>query len=118
MRNKSYPQTLTSRTSVFGLALAFAIVAVMPAPAHGQSQDIWTLESSIKHHEIAQFMVALTRTRKQCHIISNKWMTPKNKSGEWNAVFVPSIFFDWLPKEWYINLGESDAKAVKSLSWD
>ena len=48
MRNKSYPQTLTSRTSVFGLALAFAIVAVMPAPAHGQSQDIWTLESSIR----------------------------------------------------------------------
>ena len=47
MRNKSYSRTQDNLTSVFGLALTFAISAVVSAALHGQSQDIWTLEKSI-----------------------------------------------------------------------
>jgi superfamily I DNA/RNA helicase len=40
-------------------------------------------------NEICQFVVALTRTRKQCHLI-----TVNNFSGKFQR---PSIFFDWIP---------------------
>lgn len=47
--------------------------------------------------EISQFIVALTRTRKQCHILSNDWWTtPRNEKG-WVAPFEPSILLDWIP---------------------
>lgn len=40
-------------------------------------------------NEICQFVVALTRTRKQCHLI-----TVNNFSGKWQQ---PSVFFEWIP---------------------
>ncbi len=41
--------------------------------------------------EICQFIVALTRTRKQCHLIHTR-----NFAGNWTK---PSIFFEWIPDD-------------------
>jgi superfamily I DNA/RNA helicase len=61
--------------------------------------------------EIAQFVVALTRTRKQCHILSNDWVySPKGKKGVWINAFKPSIFVDWIPKDLIENRGKLKAK--------
>jgi superfamily I DNA/RNA helicase len=49
--------------------------------------------------EISQFIVALTRTRKQCHILSNDWWTaPRNRKG-WIPKFETSLFLTWIPNE-------------------
>jgi len=49
--------------------------------------------------EISQFLVALTRTRKQCHILSNDWWAgPRNKDG-FIKKFDRSIFLDWIRRE-------------------
>jgi superfamily I DNA/RNA helicase len=54
----------------------------------------------IKDIEISQFVVALTRTRKQCHIISNRWLiSPKDKKGKWLPAFEKSVFISWIPPE-------------------
>lgn len=53
----------------------------------------------IRDIEISQFVVALTRTRKQCHIISNQWLiTPKDKYGQWIPRFEKSILISWIPE--------------------
>jgi superfamily I DNA/RNA helicase len=53
----------------------------------------------IKDIEISQFLVALTRTRKQCHVISNQWLvSPKDKRGQWLPRFTKSTFVSWIPK--------------------
>jgi superfamily I DNA/RNA helicase len=60
--------------------------------------------------EISQFVVALTRTRKQCHILSNDWVhSPKGKKG-WIDAFQPSIFLDWISKELIEDRGKLRAK--------
>jgi superfamily I DNA/RNA helicase len=60
--------------------------------------------------EISQFVVALTRTRKQCHILSNDWVySPKGKKG-WIDAFQPSICVDWIPKELIEDRGKLRAK--------
>jgi superfamily I DNA/RNA helicase len=52
----------------------------------------------IRDIEISQFVVALTRTRKQCHIISNQWLiSPKDKYGQWLPRFEKSTFVSWIP---------------------
>lgn len=54
----------------------------------------------IRDIEISQFVVALTRTRKQCHIISNRWLiSPKDKKGKWLPTFEKSVFISWIPPE-------------------
>lgn len=54
--------------------------------------------SEIRDIEISQFVVALTRTRKQCHIISNRWLiSPKDKEGNWIPAFDKSVFVSWIP---------------------
>jgi hypothetical protein len=61
--------------------------------------------------EISQFVVALTRTRKQCHILSNDWVySPKGKKGEWLAAFQPSVFMNWIPKDLIEDHGKLRAK--------
>ena len=53
----------------------------------------------IKEIEISQFLVALTRTRKQCHVISNQWLvSPKDKRGQWLPRYEKSTFVSWIPK--------------------
>jgi superfamily I DNA/RNA helicase len=56
--------------------------------------------------EIAQFIVALTRTRKQCHIISNRWLVaPVDRKGNSVAPNKPSRFVSWIPKAMIDNRG-------------
>jgi superfamily I DNA/RNA helicase len=67
--------------------------------------------SHIHDVEIAQFVVALTRTRKQCHILSNEWVySPKDKKGCWIPAFKKSIFVDWIPRELIEDRGKLSAK--------
>ncbi|MBL8179988.1 MAG: ATP-dependent helicase [Blastocatellia bacterium] len=64
--------------------------------------------------EIAQFMVALTRTRKQCHIVSNKWLVaPYGKGGAYNPPFTRTEFLGWIPNELIEDKGELSAKSFK-----
>jgi superfamily I DNA/RNA helicase len=63
--------------------------------------------------EISQFIVALTRTRKQCHILSNDWLVaPRGKKG-WIPRFETSLFVDWIPKELVENRGQLRAQDLK-----
>jgi superfamily I DNA/RNA helicase len=64
--------------------------------------------------EISQFIVALTRTRKQCHIVSNKWLfSPKDKNGKFVPSFTETEFLSWLPNELIDNRGELKAADFK-----
>ena len=74
--------------------------------------------NDVKDFEIAQFMVAMTRTRKQCHVLSNMRTTFKNRGGQLTPKLEPSVFLKWLPSEWYSDLGLMNAEEVRSLSWD
>lgn len=66
--------------------------------------------------EISQFLVALTRTRKQCHIISNKWLyQPKNNNGKWIAPYEWSDFVGLIPADLLEDLGELKARDVNNL---
>ncbi|MFZ6008688.1 MAG: UvrD-helicase domain-containing protein [Nitrospirota bacterium] len=69
--------------------------------------------SNVSDVEIAQFMVALTRTRKQCYIVSNKWhISPKNKGG-YQKPFEKSVFLNWLPSKFIKDEGVIKSKDIK-----
>lgn len=60
----------------------------------------------IKDIEISQFIVALTRTRKQCHVIYNDWVaSPKDNGGRWTIRFEKSKFISWIPDKLIKNIG-------------
>ena len=62
--------------------------------------------TEIKDIECCKFIVALTRTRKQCHIISNRWLnSPKTPDGKWVESFGKSTFIDLIPPEYIEDLG-------------
>lgn len=71
--------------------------------------------SDISDQEISRFLVSLTRTRKQCHLIANKWLNapfgrkgfiqPKNRSR----------FINWIPNNLLTDFGDISAKQVKRL---
>lgn len=68
----------------------------------------------IKDVEISQFIVALTRTRKQCHIVSNDWLVaPVDKNGQYIPRFDPSPFVRWIPKNLVEDRGKLSAKDLK-----
>src|SRR6266540_2843320 len=68
--------------------------------------------NAIKDVEIAQFIVALTRTRKQCHIVSNEWLVaPKNKNGQWVQRFQKSTLASWIPSELVDDKGSLSASS-------
>lgn len=72
--------------------------------------------TNIEDIEISQFVVAVTRTRKECHIISNKWLySPKDANGNWIPQMEKSIFLDFIPKELIVDLGDLKSKAVEAL---
>jgi superfamily I DNA/RNA helicase len=53
----------------------------------------------IRDVEISQFIVALTRTRKRCHILWNDWWAgPVDRKGRVPR-FEPSLLLNWIPKE-------------------
>lgn len=69
---------------------------------------------NISDVEIAQFMVALTRTRKQCYIVSNKWhITPKNKKGSYQTPYEKSVFLNWIPPKFIEDEGVIKSKDIK-----
>ena len=71
------------------------------------------IDNSISDIECCKFIVALTRTRKQCHIISNKWLiSPKTKDGKWAEKFVRSQFINFIPKEFIEDLGDKKGTEI------
>lgn len=66
--------------------------------------------------EISRFIVALTRTRKQCHILSNKWLfAAKTLQGKWIAEFQRSDFISLIPEELIVDRGYLKAEHFQSL---
>ena len=69
--------------------LSAAYVLIVGANEGDMPQD----KTRIRDVEISRFIVAMTRTRKQCHIISNKsFRKSKNKK----VAKTKSIFLDWI----------------------
>lgn len=63
--------------------------------------------SAIKDVEISQFIVALTRTRKQCHIVSDRWLVaPVGRDKKPIPAFQKSTFISWIPTELVDNKGK------------
>ena len=72
--------------------------------------------SSVTDVEIAQFIVALTRTKKRCHIISNKWLYgPRDNDQKLITPFNRSSFIDLIPEDLLEDLGDLNAMAVSKL---
>ena len=62
--------------------------------------------NKIEDVEFSKFIVALTRTRKCCHIISNKWLNnPKKPDGSWAETFDESIFTSFITEELFEDRG-------------
>ena len=70
--------------------------------------------SKIEDIEISRFIVALTRTRKACHIISNEWfISPLNKKGEYIQKSTQSKFVSWLPQNIVYKRGDLNSEDFK-----
>jgi superfamily I DNA/RNA helicase len=69
--------------------------------------------NQIEDLEISQFLVALTRTRKQCHIISNKWLYAPQNQGL--RPYEKTFFLSWLPSDLFRDLGQLNAAKLKAL---
>jgi superfamily I DNA/RNA helicase len=79
--------------------------------------DIPKNPAAITDIEVCQFLVALTRTRKKCHVLSNQWhISPKNPDGTFAPRKDRSSFISWLPVEFVEDLGVLNAEAIKKLS--
>ena len=71
-------------------------------------------ENAITDVEISQFIVAMTRTRKQCHIVSNNWLVaPFDKEKNFLPRFQKSPFVSWIEEDLVKDLGELRAKDLK-----
>ncbi len=62
--------------------------------------------------EIAQFLVALTRTRKQCHIVSNKWHIAPMLNGVYQQAYNKTSFLNWIPSEFIEDRGYIKASDI------
>ena len=69
--------------------------------------------NNISDVEIAQFMVALTRTRKQCHIVSNKWHITPKPNGVYQKPYEKSVFLNWIPSQLIEDKGVLKSKDIK-----
>ena len=69
---------------------------------------------AVEDREISQFVVALTRTRKQCHVLSNRWfIAPVDGNGQFVTPFNPSLFSEWIPNALVRDLSNLSAKDFK-----
>lgn len=68
---------------------------------------------NIEDVEISKFIVALTRTRKKCHIVSNKWLFTPKIDGKWLQPFEKSEFISWMPMKLIEDKGCVSAKEIK-----
>jgi hypothetical protein len=76
---------LTTYSGCKGLSAAFTFIA-------GLERGIFPyVPSQPTDTEVCQFIVALTRTRKQCHLITTRMF-----AGNWQE---PSEFLDWIPPD-------------------
>jgi len=64
--------------------------------------------TNIRDIEISQFLVALTRARKQCHIISNKWLLYPTGNA-----FNNTVFLNWIPSEFIEDHGSLHARDIE-----
>jgi superfamily I DNA/RNA helicase len=110
-QNKTQPSILlTSYQGCKGMSAGFVYIigvnnGVMP-------KDI----NTISDVEICQFVVALTRTRKKCYILSENWMySPKDPNGKWIPKHERSIFINMIPADFLEDLGDLNAKDIQSL---
>lgn len=91
---------LTSYQGCKGMSAGFVFIV-------GANKGIMPRDNSyISDVEICQFVVALTRTRKKCFILSEDWMyAPRDKNGNWIPKNERSIFVDWIPTDLLEDLG-------------
>lgn len=66
---------------------------------------------TIRDVEISQFVVALTRTRNECHLVSCDWfIAPVNKKGELQSAASESAFVRWMPAKYLQHEPKHSAK--------
>jgi superfamily I DNA/RNA helicase len=99
--DKTQPSILlTSYQGCKGMSAGFVFIV-------GANNGVMPRDTSnISDVEISQFVVALTRTRKKCFILSEDWMySPRDREGNWNPKNERSIFIDWIPSPLLEDLG-------------
>lgn len=98
---------LTSYQGCKGMSAGFVFIigannGVMPEVA-GDVSDV----------ELCQFIVALTRTRKKCYILSEDWMySPKDNRGKWIPKHERSVLIDLIPEKYLEDLGHLKSEQI------
>lgn len=108
-KDKSKPSIMfTTFVGCKGLSAGFVFIV------GANDGDFPKNPGDVSDSEICQFVVALTRTRKKCFILSTKWLnSPKDKNGNWINKKERTSFINLIPKEVLEDLGEMNAAAVK-----
>jgi len=99
--DKTQPSILlTSYQGCKGMSAGFVFIV-------GANNGVMPRETlNVSDVEINQFIVALTRTRKKCFILSENWMySPKDRNGNWIPKNERSIFIDWISPNLIEDLG-------------
>jgi superfamily I DNA/RNA helicase len=66
--------------------------------------------------EFSRFLVALTRTRKRCHIVSSKWFDKaKDSNGKWLPVLERSLFTGFIDSALIEDFGDLNADQIRSV---
>ena len=71
------------------------------------------IAKSIEDVEISQFVVALTRTRKQCHIVSNEWYLAPTLKGISQQHYEKTSFLKWIPWNFLDDKGSIKSKDIR-----
>lgn len=99
---------LTSYVGCKGLSAGHVFIVGMNVGSMPKNPD------EIQDLEISQFIVALTRTRKCCHILSSKWLiSPMDANGNYQQPAPVSPFLSWIGAGLITELGELSAKSFK-----
>ncbi len=100
---------LTSYKGCKGLSASYVFIVGM------NNGDLPRNKTNISDVEICQFIVALTRTRKCCYLLSTKWLiAPRNKKG-WIPYKEKSEFISWIPGDLMKNMGYITTKDLAKL---
>lgn len=71
---------------------------------------------NVQDIEFSQFIVALTRTRKRCHIVSNKWFSQvKDDNDKWIPPFEKSMFTGFINSSLIEDLGDLNAEQIRTI---
>ena len=100
---------LTSYKGCKGLSAGYVFITGM------NNGDLPRDKINISDVEICQFIVALTRTRKCCYLLSTKWLiAPRNKRG-WVPGKEESEFISWIPDRLTKNIGYITVKDLMKV---